>query len=546
MRFRIALPDDSALAPLPVDLRSIALSPDGRTIVATGAGPGGVSQLYARGVAELEWKSIAGTLGAEAPFFSYDGEWIAFAASRTLRKVPFAGGHAVDLASVDDLVMANWGVGDRIVLSLGGRLATLPGSGGKPRLVPATDSASLQLGQWDPVPLEDGVNALFVRNTGQAGSDIMLVSLETGETAALGVRGRPIGVLDNQLVFVDAGGDLLAVRLDPKARHVVGDPIRLLSGDFSAPGARNRPPVALSRSGALVYIGGETQRDLVLRDVAGGTRVLWSPITATSAPRFAPDGERIVVDNAGEIWLLSRSPGVVPRRLTSDSANSRPEWSPDGRRVLYVSTLGGRNTLRIRPVDRAGEASTLLELHDREIWQGVLSPDGKTIALRTGTQARADIWYRAMEGDTALHPLAATPFQEHSPHFSPDGRWVAYASGETGAMEVYVRTISEGAAPIGISLGGGLEPAWSHDGRSLYYRSGRQLIRASLSTDPAISVGSREVVFDDYITSSLGTTYFDVSPSGREFLMTRTVSLDPHIVFVHRWVDELRARQARQ
>jgi serine/threonine-protein kinase len=546
MRFRIALPDDSAVAPLPVDLRSIALSPDGRSIVATGAGPGGVSQLYARGVAELEWKGIAGTLGAEAPFFSYDGEWIAFAASRTLRKVPVAGGRAVDLASVDDLVMANWGVGDRIVLSLGGRLATLPGTGGTPRLVPATDSVSLQLGQWDPIPLEDGVNALFVRNIGQAGSDIMVISLETGETAALGVRGRPIGVLDNQLVFVDAGGDLLAVRFDPRARRVVGDPIRLLSGDFSAPGARNRPPLALSRSGALVYIGGKTQRDLVLRDVAGSTRVLWSPITATSAPRFAPDGERIVVDNAREIWLLSRSPGVAPRRLTSDSANSRPEWSPDGRRVLYVSTLGGRNTLRIQPVDGAGEASILLELHDREIWQGVLSSDGKTIALRTGTQAGADIWYRAMEGDTTLHPLAATPFQEHSPQFSPDGRWVAYASGETGAMEVYVRTFSQGAAPIGISLGGGLEPAWSHDGRSLYYRSGRQLIRASLSTGSAISVGSREVVFDDYITSSLGTTYFDVSPSGREFLMTRTVSLDPHIVFVHRWIDELRARQAKQ
>jgi serine/threonine-protein kinase len=412
--------------------------------------------------------------------------------------------------------------------------------------VPAADSVSLQLGQWDPVLLEDGVNALFVRNTGQAGSDIMIISLETGVTAALGVRGRPIGVLDDQMSFVDAGGDLLAVRFDATARRAVGDPIRLLSGDFSAPGARNRPPVALSRSGALVYIAGKTQRDLVLRDIRGGTRVLWSPVTATSAPRFAPDGERIAVDNAGEIWVLSRSPGVAPRRLTSDSANSRPEWSPDGRQVLYVSTLGGRNTLRIRPVDGAGVASTLLELQDREIWQGVLSPDGKTIALRTGTQAGADLWYHALEGDTTLHPLAATPFQEHSPQFSPDGRWVAYASGETGTMEVYVRTISEGAAPIGISLGGGLEPAWSHDGRSLYYRSGRQLIRASLSTGPAISVASRQVIFDDYITSSVGTTYFDVSPSGREFLMTRIVSLDPHIVFVHRWIDELRARQARR
>ncbi|HUF70522.1 MAG TPA: hypothetical protein VMM79_17865, partial [Longimicrobiales bacterium] len=215
-------------------------------------------------------------------------------------------------------------------------------------------------------------------------------------------------------------------------------------------------------------------------------------------------------------------------------------------RVLYRSERGGHGTLRIKSVDGGSADETLLALEGREIWQGVFSPDEKTIAFRTGTQAGADIWVRTVAGDTTLIPVAATAFEEHSPRFSPDGRWIAYVSAESGGFAVYIRRFPIAGTAIRVSLAHGEEPIWSRDGRALYYRAERELIRANLRTEPSLAVTTREVIFPDFLSFGGGRATYDISPGGREFIMNRGVSEGAHLVFVHDWLHEVRARLAAQ
>jgi serine/threonine-protein kinase len=541
MRFAISLPSAAGPRVLPVESNSIAIAPDGLTLVAVGAGPDG-PQLFSRPASELAWRALPSTDGAQSPFFSHDGRWIAFTARGMLVKVPAAGGPPVNLTAIDEQGMANWGPGDQILVSIRGRLATLPGAGGvEPRFVPITDSASLQLGTWHPLPLDDGAHALFARNAGTEDTEIVFVSLETGVTRDLGLRGRPLGVVGDHLVYINEG-HLAAVRFDAASGRVAGDQVRLLDLGSAVWNRPDRRQVAISRSGTLAYLTGQVRRELVLREVGGGARVLLPSASTISAPRFSPNGARIVLDRERDIWVLSLAPGAAPLRLTADTASTRPEWTPNGQGILYRSTAGGRSTFLARPVDGSGVARPLLELSGREVWQAVLSPDSTRIAFRTGTQSTADIWYRALWGDTTLYPIATTPSAEHSPRFSPEGGWVAYASEESGQMEVYVRAIPVAGAPIPVSLEGGQEPVWSRSGQALFYRQGSQLIRATLRTSPSINVVAREVFLDGYGSGATGTAFYDVSPSGREVVMTRLVADDVHLVFVHNWERELRAR----
>jgi len=542
VRFTLPLPGDTAGGLYLWGDRALAVSPDGARIVAVGNRAGGGSALFVREMADVEWREMAGTEGALNPEFSPDGEWLAFIRGDAMVKMPFSGGPVARLATVgEDGGKPSWGPKGRIVLSIGSRLATIDENGGVPRFVPDADSAVAQLGRLYPFVLADGTHALFSRNNG-AVWEIGVVELETGAVELLGINGQVFGVVDGVLIFGQTyGGDVSGVRFDERTRKVGGDAVVLTTTGLLRAGAtRDGNLGAVSRNGVFAYAAGAVRSDLVVRVPGRPPRVLWRDVRVGQT-RYSPDGTRVVTAGARDVWIIDLAPGAVPRRVTADSASDRPEWTADGERVVYRSRATGRGVLMVRSADGNGEAKPLLALADREIWQGALSPDERTVVYRTGTVNGADVWYQSTAADATRQPVATTSAVEHSPRFSPDGRWIAYTSNESGRTEVYVRAFPISTSPIRVSVDGAREPAWSRDGRHLFYRNASRIIRATLRMAPEFSVVSREVVLTGYDGED-GVTGYDVAPNGRDFVIKGLTVDDGRIVVVHGWTRELRER----
>ena len=540
VRFTLALPGDTSGGLLLSGDRGLAVSPDGNTLIVVGSTAAGGTALFVREMADVGWREMAGTEGAKHADFSPDGEWIAFIRGDALWKMPAGGGPVVRLASVGEGVgKPSWGPKGRIVLSIGSRLATVDENGGAPRFVPDADSAVAQLGRLYPFALDDGTHALFSLNSGAAARPIGVVALETGAVELLGIEGQVFGLVDGVLI-VGAGlsGDVSGVRFDERTSKVDGDPVVLTSPGLAGLAASG-PLGAVSRTGVFAYAAGTVRASLVEWTPGRPPRVLHE--RATGQARYSPDGGRIVTRSGRRVWVLDLAPGAVPRQVTADTVSDRPEWAPDGKRIVFRSRATGRGVLMIRSADGNGEAKPLLALPDREIWQGELSSDGRTIVYRTGTQYGADIWSRSSDGDGVPQPVAATSAAEHSPRFSPDGRWIAYVSTESGTTEVYVRAFPISTSPVRVSVDGGEEPAWSRDGPQLFYRSGTRIVRAAVRTSPEFGVVSREVVLTGY-TGTSGATGFDVAPNGRDLVFGRITTDSGRIVVVHGWTRELRER----
>ena len=542
VRFTLALPGDTSGGLLLSGDRGLAVSPDGNTLLVVGSRAAGGTALFVREMADVDWREMAGTEGAKHADFSPDGEWIAFIRGDALWKMPAGGGPVVRLASVgEDVGKPSWGPNGRIVLSIGSRLATVDENGGAPRFVPDADSAVAQLGRLFPFALADGTHALFSLNDGTA-RQISVVALETGAVELLGIEGQVFGLVDGVLIVgAGLGGDVSGVRFDARTRKVDGDPVVLTSPGLAGLAVRGGDGHlgAVSRTGVFAYAAGTVRASLVEWTPGRPPRVLREG--ATGQARYSPDGGRIVTASGRRVWVLDLAPGAVPRQVTADSASDRPEWAPDGKRIVFRSRATGRGVLMIRSADGNGEAKPLLALPDREIWQGELSSDGRTIVYRTGTQNGADIWSRPSDGDGAPQPVAATSAAEHSPRFSPDGRWIAYVSTESGTTEVYVRAFPISTSPVRVSVDGGEEPAWSRDGRQLFYSRGTRIVRAAVRTSPAFGVVSREVALTGY-TGTSGATGFDVAPNGRDILFSRITTDSGRIIVVHGWTSELRER----
>ena len=174
-----------------------------------------------------------------------------------------------------------------------------------------------------------------------------------------------------------------------------------------------------------------------------------------------------------------------------------------------------------------------------------MTPDGHAVVYRTGSIGTADIWYRYLSGDTTVKGVATTPFTEFAPRFSPDGRWIAYTSNESGTFQVYVRPFPGPGAQFPVSVGGGGAPVWSRDGRKIFYSgvANHQLLAASVATSPTFSVTAREVIGEGDYYLSLAHANYDVSPDGKSYLVLRPLKgKSEEIVVIHNWAAELHAQ----
>ena len=526
----------------------LALSRDGSTLVYTGS-RNGTHQLFVRRMAELETIPVPGTEGAEQPFFSPDGHWIGFydRRDRRLRKVALSGGPPVTLCDLTDTRFRGGSWGENDVIFFGSRtgLREVPAAGGTPRPVTSLDDDRGETSHRHPHVLPGQGGVLFV-SVGSP-STISVVSLSTGERRVLVEgSGNPRFASSGHLVF-PREGSLLAVSFDSEGLEIAGAPVPVLAGVASlGPSAL----FDLADDGTIAYVPGPLQTRLAAALVRVDRAGVVAPLTETSQsyryPRFSPDGRRLTfhiaaVGGAGSnVWSLEPSRGTLTR--VTFVSGLTPIWSRDGTRIYFSSSrAGGAEEVFSKSADGSGDAE--------QVTFGVggfltsVSSDEKMMIVQRFGATGHDIGVLRLE-EQELEMLLESSFNEHGGVLSPDDRWLAYVSDETGRDEVYVRPITGSGRRELASTDGGAEPVWSPTGTELFYRNGDRMMAVALSYGPDLTVARPSVLFEGQYQTGAPTTLgpnYDVSPDGKHFVMVRedetSASTEIHVGL--NWFQEL-------
>jgi serine/threonine-protein kinase len=305
-----------------------------------------------------------------------------------------------------------------------------------------------------------------------------------------------------------------------------------------------------SADGSLAYVPGGSsigERTFVWVDRKGAAQQLPAPARAYLSPRLSPDGRRLAVGIAGAnpgVWLYDLARGTSTR-LTETAILSFPIWTPDGKRSTFTLTREGSLNLYWMPADGSGVPERLTTSENSQ-WLGSWSPDGQVLAFSEQDATNGwDIWVLNLKDDRKQQPFLRTPFNEGAPEFSPDGRWLAYQSDESGRAETYVRPFPGPGGKSQISTEGGTEPVWARNGRELFYRNGDKMMAAGVEFKPTFTAARPKLLFEGHYVPSAPSflANYDVSPDGQRFLMVKgseQESVATQVNVVLNWSDELR------
>ena len=548
---------------------ALALSPNGRVVAFVARkGADGTAQLYVRQLGDLKAMhatALAGTDGAESPFFSPDGEQIAFFAGGKLKRMSVAGGTPVTLADASTSRGGAWGEDGTIVFAPDSGpdsiLWRVPAAGGK-----AEPLASLGSGEWSqqwPQLLPGGNAVLYTAPAGPgADNDANLVvqPLPSGSRKVVyrgGYHGRylPTG----HLLYLRDGA-LFAVPFDLDQLEVTGPVVSVLDGvtsDLRSGGAQ----VSVSIDGTLAYLPGPSvggTSPVHWLDLAGNTAPLWTPPGLWYNIHFAPDGRRLSLDvysgNTSDIWIYEWDRDTATPLTRHQGYDGKAVWTPDGRRIVFNSDRDNPvPSLYWQRTDGTGNAERLT-VAKRPQWPVSWHPSGLFLAFEEDTsEASWDLMILPMAGDDATGwksgtPVAflSTPFAEKEPNFSPDGRWVAYQSNETGRNEIYVRPFRGHGEGWRISTGGGTFPIWSRTRRELFYGADGQIMVAAYTVESDAFRAEKPRVLSNVRYTHMGPArMFDLRPDGLQFAVAAAAKEEgggkrDRIVMILNFFDELR------
>jgi len=544
VRFQLVLPAILQNASPPT------VSPDGRNI-AFAADNGGQRMIWVRPLDSLDPHPLPGTEGVYRPFWSPDSRFVGFIAGGKLKKVDISGGPPETICDVASSGGDGSWSPEGVILydgTVNDPLREVPAGGGisKPVVLDADKPGGTPSSGW-PEFLPDGKHFLYTVNAsateltlkvGELGSTNSKTLFQTTTRVQYAAPGYLLFVRDRTLV---------AQKFDPNSLTLQGDPTPI--GEGLGTDTVGLASFSVSRTGVLVYRGGELT----------GSRLVWIDRNGKETPAldaaadyhdtwFSPDRSRLVYDitadgGQNDIWIRDIVRGVSSRFTFGPTTNVNAIWSPDGRRIVYTSREKGPGNLLIKDASGTKDPEPLL-VDANEKYVSDWSPDGKYVLVTwRGTDGAGwNISALTMDGDHKMIPLVKTKFNEMWATFSPDGKYIAYQSNESGRYEIYVQEFPDARNKWQVSTEGGQEAFWRADGRELFYRTARQIIGVPVQMGAGFVAGTAAAIVDTRFSSSIARGLYRPSPDGQKFLVLapRAAQADTPASVVLNWTTAIR------
>jgi Tol biopolymer transport system component len=503
------------------------VSPDGRHIVFAGDADG-KRMIWIRSLDAMEARSLPGTEGVARPFWSPDSRQLAFVAAGKLKKVDIAGGPPQTICDAANGSDGSWSPAGVILFD--GRatdpLWRVQASGGVRQ--PVVFEEGKQTGTpgtgW-PEFLPDGRHFLFTFiDPSSPEMTLSVGSIDSKEVKTLFKTTTRVQYAEPGYLLFVRERTLVAQKFDARSLSLEGEPVPI--GEGLGTGNLGLASFTASRNGVLVFRGGELT----------GTRLVWvdrsgKESAAVEAPAdyrdtsLSPDGSRLAYDvsgsgTQGDLWIRDLARGVSSRFTFDAAAELNPQWSPDGRRIAYTSRAKGRGDLYVKDASGTREAEPLLVNAD-EKYVSDWSSDGRHILFtsRGDGDSGWDIWTMPLNGDRKPFPIVKTTFAELWATFSPDGKYIAYQSNESGRAEIYVHEFPQAQNKWQVSTEGGSEPFWRRDGRELYYRAGSKLIAVPVQTGATFTIGAPSELFETRFATATVRAKYRPAHDGQRFLV---------------------------
>ena len=523
----------------------IALSRDGTLLAASCYGGDQGYQIYTHLMSDSVVRPVPGTERGLAPFLSPDRQWLGFWSGGRLMKVPLEGGVPSVIADSAESYAVWSGDGSIIYAAMRPGTLRMATPEGAVRDLVHTDS-----GQFGGLSLLPGDHTVLAALQTAGRATIVAVSLKDGSIRPVNLQGSGWAkyAAPGYLVFQQGpGGPLYAAPFDANRLRVTGSARAITEPALTNYGVY--PQWDVSANGTLAYLGSDMNQ-VAMADRGGHETVLLAEARAYHHPRFSPDGRRVALDitQAGErdVWLLRISDRTLSRLTVGEIAND-PFWAPDGRHLAYTAQHGAVRSLYIRNADGSGARDSVYEDQlDRS--SGSWTPDGS--ALVSTTLGLHGLWIVPVVPRGPARAVPGSRSREVDAAVSPDGRWLAYVSDESGRQEVYVRPLPGPGGRYQVSVGGGVEPVWTRGGREMVYReyaaATAWLVAAELRTVPTFEVTARTRLFDatDFLQAPDHANY-DATADGNQFVFVR--GLQTGLVHVlYGWPSLLDGRQGGQ
>jgi len=569
VRFAYVLPRDQSFTR--TGRHVLAISPDGRSLAYVAN-----DELYLKSMSDLAAAPIPGShQDINTPVFSPDGRWLAFCAvaESKLKRIAVTGGSSVTLASIDNPFGADWYADDAMLVGQGAAgivRISIDGSG-KPETVIA-----IQPGEIAAMPqmLPDGETVLFTIVKGTATTDwdkaqIVAESLTSHTRKVLVDGGTDARFVPTGHIVYAVGNSVYAVPFDAATLQVTGGPVPIVENVARATCCTGASFFAVSKSGSFAAIPGSVSNERVLAFVqrTGERKLLDFPPAGYTSFSLSADGRQLVGTvydkDSANIWIGDVAATTALRRLTFGGANNfHPVWTNDAKRVVFHSDRDSPGSFAIywQAADGSGSAERLTtppqgEQHEAGSW----SKDGRVLSFEVRAAGRDDtIWALSLDGDRKPTPLIAVPGKDvWSPMFSPDGRWIAYASDESTRPQIFVQPYPTTGAKYLVSPEGGDSPIWSSDGTQLFFLGQSALTGGTAGLGPsrimAVDIRTQPTLtFSTPVPLPIEASYYAVTPDGKQFLVTlprsETMSGDRtplQINVVLNWFDELKRRTAK-